>query len=349
DGELHRLVLSSALVEALDFVAIARGEWLVAARGKALVGFLVAGISIRLGARPAELDQTRLARRSRGAGRPLYHSRGQSGEQLGRLARLVAVVVARAALVGPEARRAVLAALEVLERLDQVVLDHLELGEAVADLPQLVLEDLAHPGRRGAAAVGALELADEALDLGQREADRLELGDPVDAVHRVRPEQAEAARGPAHRLEEAQLLVEVDRPDRLADGLGQLADPEEPRFACGEVHDDRGDPRTHTYTLGSEVTRNMKELSHPVNSQPGERPPAPEPLEDRAPGSTGGRPKGEGRSPGRDRLAPAQGAPRRRRPGAGPGAPLGSLGSGPAGRRPSWRPRRPRWPGSRSP
>src|SRR5690349_12991516 len=118
-----------------------------------------------------------VARRARRRGRA-----GQPGKQPRRLAFLVTVVIARAA----RGRRIVVAAglarVEVGERLAQVVLDHLQLHDLLADLGLLLGEQRADPRGRLAPGVRVLKISDEALDLGEREPDRLQLDDPVDAV-----------------------------------------------------------------------------------------------------------------------------------------------------------------------
>src|SRR5262249_51477855 len=80
-----------------------------------------------------------------------------------------------------------------------------------------------------------LEIADEALDLGEREADRLQLDDPVDAIDRLGPVHAEPALGSRPRLQQPQLLVEVHRANRLADGLRELSDPHQFGIVLGHA------------------------------------------------------------------------------------------------------------------
>jgi hypothetical protein len=95
-------------------------------------------------------------------------------------------------------------------------------------------ENRAHAVGGGLAGAGVAEVLDEALDLSEREADGLELHDPVDAVDRGRAVEAEPTLGATGRLEQAQLLVEVHRPDGLADHLGELSDAEQ--FVVRFVH-----------------------------------------------------------------------------------------------------------------
>ena len=97
--------------------------------------------------------------------------------------------------------------------------------DLLADLGLLLREQRTHAGGGFAAGAGLLEIADEALDLGEREADRLELHDPVDAIDRLRTIKAEPTFGPGARLEQAELLVEMHRTNGLADRLRELSDP----------------------------------------------------------------------------------------------------------------------------
>src|SRR5262245_3916984 len=120
---------------------------------------------------------------------------GQPGEQPRRLALLVAVVVAHTARRGRVLVGAGLAGVEIRQRLAEIVLDHLELHDLLADLRLLLGEQRADPRGGLAPRVGVLEIADEPLDLGEREADRLELDDPVDAIDRLRPIHAKSALG----------------------------------------------------------------------------------------------------------------------------------------------------------
>src|SRR5690606_25822171 len=94
----------------------------------------------------------------------------------------------------------------------------------LADLLLLLVEQRAHAGSRLGRRACALEIANETLDLGEREADRLQLDDPVDAVDGLGPIQTEAALGASARLEQSELLVEVHRADGLVDRLRQLPD-----------------------------------------------------------------------------------------------------------------------------
>ena len=105
----------------------------------------------------------------------------------------------------------------------EVVLDHLELRELRADLLELLAEHRADPIGRLLAGAGIAEVLHEALDVGQGEAQGLQLDDPVDAVDRRRPIETKTTLRPRGRLEQPQLFVQVHRPDGLADHLGELA------------------------------------------------------------------------------------------------------------------------------
>jgi hypothetical protein len=87
----------------------------------------------------------------------------------------------------------------------------------------LLAEHRADAVGRLAAGAGVPEVADEALDLAEREADGLQLDDPVDAIDGVLAVQPEPAVGPRLGLEETELFVEVHGTDGLTDRLCQLA------------------------------------------------------------------------------------------------------------------------------
>jgi len=156
----------------------------------------------------------------------------------------VAVVIALAARGGRILVGAGLARVEVRHGLAEVVLDHLELHDLLADLRLLLGEHRADPRGGLAPGVRVLEIADEALDLGEREADRLQLDDPVNAIDRVGPVHPEPALGPRSRLEQPQLLVEVHRANRLADGLRELSHAHQLGIVLG--HDRPAPTLTHT-------------------------------------------------------------------------------------------------------
>src|SRR5207344_782481 len=110
---------------------------------------------------------------------------GQPGEQGRRLALVMSLVIAIAALGRRVIGRTGLTGVEVRQRLAEVVLDHLELHDLLADLLPLLEEQRAYSSRCFGRRRRRLEVTDEALDLGEREADRLELDDPVDAIDRL--------------------------------------------------------------------------------------------------------------------------------------------------------------------
>src|SRR6478752_858201 len=104
-------------------------------------------------------------------------------------------VLAATALGRQVLRRAGLAGVQVSERLGEVVLDHLELRDLLADVLLLLDKHRAHASARFGSRAGMLEVFDEALDLREREADRLELDDPVDAVDRLGAIESKATFG----------------------------------------------------------------------------------------------------------------------------------------------------------
>src|SRR5262249_31576142 len=132
---------------------------------------------------------------------------------------VMTLVVALAALGRRILGRARLARIEVRERLAEIVLDHLELRDLIADLPLLLLKQRVDPRGRLGRRLRALEVLHEALDLGEREADRLELHDPVDAIDGLRTVEPEPALRARAWLEQPELFVEVHRANGLADRL----------------------------------------------------------------------------------------------------------------------------------
>src|ERR1044071_5200207 len=127
------------------------------------------------------------------------------------------LVIASAALGGRVIGGAGLTRIEVRDCLAEVVLDHLQLRDLLADLLLLLEEQRAHARARFGRRARALKVAHEALDLGQREADRLQLDDPMDAIDRLRTVETKSTFGARARLEQTQLLIEVHRSDGLAD------------------------------------------------------------------------------------------------------------------------------------
>ena len=69
-----------------------------------------------------------------------------------------------------------------------------------------------------------LPLADDGLDVAQAEAHLLELADPADAHERLAAVEPEAPLGARRGREQAELLVQVDRADRLARFPREVAD-----------------------------------------------------------------------------------------------------------------------------
>src|SRR5262249_47704093 len=123
----------------------------------------------------------------------------------------MSLVLAIAALGRREIVRAGLTRIEIRERFRQIVLDHLELRDLLADLRLLLGVQRAHPSCPCPARAGLLELLHEALDLGERDPDRLELDDPLDAIDRFGTVEPEATFGARPRLEQAELFVEMHR------------------------------------------------------------------------------------------------------------------------------------------
>src|SRR5436853_432761 len=83
----------------------------------------------------------------------------------------------------------------------------------LAGLAQLLFEDAPHPGHALGAVPGLLPVAQEALDVAQREAHLLQLLDPVHALDGVGAVEAVAAGRTSDGPEQAELLVEVHGPD----------------------------------------------------------------------------------------------------------------------------------------
>ena len=105
---------------------------------------------------------------------------------------VVAVDAAGAALGLGVGRLAGAAAVHVGQRLVEIADQPFEPRDRLLGLAQLVREDLAHAVHRLGRRVRLLPVAEERLDLGQREAEVLQLLDPLDALDRLARVEAEA-------------------------------------------------------------------------------------------------------------------------------------------------------------
>jgi hypothetical protein len=137
----------------------------------------------------------------------------------------VAVVqITRAACSEDTNGVAAVARVEVTEAVGELGLEGLEALDLAAGLFELGEVGFAHQAHRGGGRRLGLPLADDALDVGEREPELLQLGDPPDANEGVGTEEAVPPLRPGVRDEQPELFVEVDRPDGLLGGLGEVAD-----------------------------------------------------------------------------------------------------------------------------
>jgi hypothetical protein len=136
----------------------------------------------------------------------------------------VAVVqITRAACSEDTNGIAAVARVEVTEAVGELGLEGFEALDLAAGLFELGEVGFAHQAHRGGGRRLGLPLADDALDVGEREPELLQLGDPPDANEGVGTEEAVPPLRPGVRDEQAEFFVEVDRPDGLLGGLGEVA------------------------------------------------------------------------------------------------------------------------------
>src|SRR5688572_19799488 len=119
-----------------------------------------------------------------------------------------------AARASTEERRgfAHLASLEVLEAIVELGREGLEGTNLAARLFELVLKELANPRHRHRAVFVVGPVREDRADLRQRKTERLELVDPRDAKEDVFAVDAVPTLGPNDLAEQADLLVQSDRP-----------------------------------------------------------------------------------------------------------------------------------------
>src|SRR5262245_1832490 len=113
------------------------------------------------------------------------------------------------------------AGVEVGEARLQLTLERRQLGEATAYLNQLLLVHVTQFAGRLEGRWLGLTITDQRSDLTERQAQALQLRNPPDTNRRLDIEQTVVPLGAARRLDQPQLLVVVDSPDRFASDLGQ--------------------------------------------------------------------------------------------------------------------------------
>src|SRR5262249_29095432 len=124
-------------------------------------------------------------------------------------------------------RAALLAGFEIREPFEQLALQPLMPRDRFARLLELALEQRAQLGHRLRADAGPPPRRDHLAHLVQREAQRVEEVDPAQPVDGARLVEAEAAARAGGRLEQAQLLIEMNRASRLAGLTRQVSDAEQ--------------------------------------------------------------------------------------------------------------------------
>ena len=105
--------------------------------------------------------------------------------------------------------------------------ERLEPRDLRARLLELLRVDLAHAvhrGRGGARRAAVLDVLHDRLDVREAEAEVLELLDPADADERLRTVEPVAPLRASGRLQQVELLVEVDGAHRLAGLAREVAD-----------------------------------------------------------------------------------------------------------------------------
>src|SRR5262249_47417688 len=107
---------------------------------------------------------------------------------------------------------------------------------------------------------GAPPAAQQLAHVVEREAQPMELIDPAQPLHRARLVEAEPAARARGRLQQPQLLIEMDRADGLAGLRSQIADAEE----MGAVIV-AGRTRTHTLTFRLESGWKVLDSRRKVN------------------------------------------------------------------------------------
>ena len=150
----------------------------------------------------------------------------EARDELGRMV-LARVLIARDAGVEEARGVAGVAGVEVVEARGELGLERVEARELRSRVGETRAVGVAHQAHRTGRARRLFPRLHDRLNLREREAEILELADPPDADERVVSEEAIATLRSGMGTEEAELLVEVNRANRLPRRLGEIADLEE--------------------------------------------------------------------------------------------------------------------------
>jgi hypothetical protein len=146
----------------------------------------------------------------------------ETGDELGGVL-LATVLIAGDAGVQQAGRVAGVAGVEVVQARRELGLERAEAGDLGAGLGEPGAVRVAHQPHRTGGVGRLFPGLHDVLDLGEGEPQILELPDPPDADEGVVPEEPVATLRARVRLEQPELFVQVDRADRLARRLGEIA------------------------------------------------------------------------------------------------------------------------------
>lgn len=137
---------------------------------------------------------------------------------------MTVVQIARAAGSDDADGIAAVAGVEVTQALGELDFEGTEPLDLLARFVELGHVHFAHEAHRRRSRRLCLPLADDGLDVGEREAELLELADPPDANEGVGTKEPVTPLGASQRDEQPELFVQVDGADRLVRRLRQVAD-----------------------------------------------------------------------------------------------------------------------------
>src|SRR5206468_10787094 len=133
--------------------------------------------------------------------------------------------------------RAGAAGFQILQSLHELALQIAMSADRLAGLLQLALEQAPQLFHRGRSLLRAPPVPEHASHLLEREPEAVQQIDPAHPLDCARVVEAEAAARAGGRLEQPQLLVEMDRSRTLAGGAREVSDPEEVGpFLCWCAH-----------------------------------------------------------------------------------------------------------------
>lgn len=174
---------------------------------------------------------------------------------------LAVVQVARAASCEHPDGIAAVASVEITKALGELGLEGPEALDLAAGLVELGDVGVAHQAHRRWRRRLGLPLADDGLDIGQRQPELLQLADPADPHQRVRTEEAVAPLRARVGREETELLVQVNRADGLLGRLREIADLEQIGVARLAVLAAAGRPRGRARRRRGLGRRNQRKMS----------------------------------------------------------------------------------------